>query len=86
MQLKDTVDLMTSDDYKKRFEAEYYQLVIRYNTLKKLVRDWENGKLNFRPGGTLDAYHRQLQAMEKYISILEFRALIEDVDLEDIKY
>lgn len=86
MELKDTIDLMTSDDYKKRFEAEYYQLVIRYNKLKKLVNDWENGKLNFRPSGTLDAYHRQLEAMQKYISILEFRALIEDVDLEDIKY
>ena len=25
MELKDTIDLMTSEDYKDRFKAEYYQ-------------------------------------------------------------
>lgn len=27
--LKSTVDMMISDDYKERFKAEYHQLVIR---------------------------------------------------------
>ena len=35
MELKDTIDLMTSDDYKDRFKAEYYQTKIRYNKLYK---------------------------------------------------
>ena len=30
MELKDTVALMESDDYKDRFKAEYYQTKIRY--------------------------------------------------------
>lgn len=29
MELKDTVELMNSDDYKDRFKAEYYQTKIR---------------------------------------------------------
>lgn len=31
MELKDTIEMMTSDDYKERFKAEYYQTKIRYN-------------------------------------------------------
>ena len=27
MELKDTIDLMTSEDYKDRFKAEYYQMI-----------------------------------------------------------
>ena len=29
MQLKDTIEMMTSEDFKERFKAEYYQLLIR---------------------------------------------------------
>ena len=35
MELKDTIDLMTSEDYKDRFKAEYYQTKIRYDKLHK---------------------------------------------------
>ena len=37
MELKDTVSLMQSADYKERFKAEYYQLVIRYKKLKAML-------------------------------------------------
>ena len=37
MELKDTVDLMLSTDYKERFKAEYYQLKIRTKTKSKRV-------------------------------------------------
>lgn len=30
MELKDTIELMQSSDYKDRFKAEYYQLADRY--------------------------------------------------------
>ena len=33
MKLKDTVEMMNSNDYKERFKAEYYQLVTRYKGL-----------------------------------------------------
>ena len=35
MELKDTIEMMTSNDYKERFKAEYYQAKIRYEKLKK---------------------------------------------------
>lgn len=35
MELKDTIEMMTSEDYKERFKAEYYQTKIRYEKLKK---------------------------------------------------
>ena len=31
MELKDTIELMTSDDYKDRFRAEYWQTKIRFS-------------------------------------------------------
>ena len=35
--LNETIELMTSSDYKDRFKAEYYQLEYRYNKLKKMM-------------------------------------------------
>ena len=41
MELRDTVDMMNSEDYKERFKAEYYQTVIRYGKLKNMLDRWE---------------------------------------------
>lgn len=35
--LKDTVELMNSEDYRERFIAEYKQLVIRCNGLRNML-------------------------------------------------
>lgn len=35
MELKDTIELMTSKDYKERFKAEYLQLKIRVEGLRQ---------------------------------------------------
>ena len=45
--LKDTVELMNSDDYIERFVAEYKQLTIRYKGLKTMLEKWDKGELNF---------------------------------------
>ena len=37
MELKDTVELMTSNEYKERFIAEYCQVKIRYEKLKYML-------------------------------------------------
>ena len=42
--LNDTIDGMVSNDYKERFIAEYQQLVIRYNGLKKMLENWDGNK------------------------------------------
>ena len=37
MQLKDTVEMMNSEDFKERFKAEYYQLLFRLNALTSML-------------------------------------------------
>ena len=49
MELKETVVLMNSEDYKERFKAEYYQEKIRYDKLDEMTVKYEAGTLNFTP-------------------------------------
>lgn len=44
MQLKETVELMESADYKERFKAEYLQTKIRYEKLKAMNNKIEAAK------------------------------------------
>ena len=81
MELKDTVDLMLSKDYKDRFKAEYYQLENRYNGLSKMIVNWDNNELSFTPTCPKATYDLQLRAMKDYLSILEIRAKIEGIEL-----
>ena len=81
MELKDTVEMMLSADYKERFKAEYWQLKIRHDKLKKMVDNWD--ELDFRPTCTYSTYMYQLLAMENYMSLLETRATVEEVELGD---
>ena len=81
MELKDTVSLMQSADYKERFQAEYYQLVVRYKKLKAMLEDWDRGKLKFNPTCPRSTYNIQIAAMVDYIAILEARAVMEGVPL-----
>ena len=79
--LKETVALMTSADYKERFQAEYYQVAIRYAKLNKMVEAWDKGELTFTPTCPRKIYDRQLAAMKDYLCILEERAKLEDVNI-----
>lgn len=79
--LKETVALMTSADYKERFQAEYYQLQTRYEKLKAMTEKLDKGELNFTPTCPREIYDSQLAAMKDYLYILEERAKLEDVDI-----
>ena len=81
MELKDTVDMMLSDDYKERFKAEYYQLKNRYVNLKFMTVRWDNGMLDFKPTCDRSIYDYQLVNMKRYMDILEKRAEIEGIEL-----
>ncbi len=81
MELRDTVEMMNSDDYKERFRAEYYQTVIRYGKLKNMLDRWDTGKLNFSPTCPRSTYNIQMKAMTDYIAILEARAVMEGIEL-----
>lgn len=41
MNLKETVPMMESADYKERFKAEYNQLIIRRNGLSNMLRKYK---------------------------------------------
>lgn len=83
MKLADTVEMMNSADYKERFKAEYAQLIIRYQGLKNLLVKWDNGTLDFEPTCPRSIYTLQIKAMTDYIAVLEARAAIEHIDIED---
>ena len=82
MELKDTVEMMGSSDYKERFRAEYFQLKIRVNGLKNMLDKWDKGELSFTPPCRRTIYDLQLKAMMDYKYILDKRAEIESIDLK----
>lgn len=84
MTLQDTVALMNSADYKERFKAEYYQLENRFKGLKKMLEEWDRGKLKFFPTCPRSTYDIQLNAMADYLAILEARAVMEDIELKEV--
>lgn len=47
--LKDTIQLMISKDYKDRFKAEYYQTKIRLEKLYEMLVRYDAGTLGFTP-------------------------------------
>ena len=81
MQLKETVPMMESEDYKERFKAEYLQLEIRVNGLRNMLKKYKDGTLTFKPSCSYDLLNGQLKAMELYATYLDERAEIEGIDL-----
>lgn len=77
-ELKQTIPMMESADYKERFKAEYYQLTIRLEKLKALVNEWGESI----PNGPRTIYEFQIDAMEQYQGLLEFRAEMENIKLD----
>lgn len=85
MELKETVELMNSKDYKERFIAEYHQVKIRYEKLKNFCNKIEVetmlGKEVTKHDCPLELLREQQKYMGLYLSVLEKRALIENVEL-----
>lgn len=93
MDLKQTTDLMCSKDYKERFIAEYWQTKIRYEKLKHFNNIIEAAyhtqgmeRSIVEPLHDCPQYvlREQQEAMGKYLHILEVRAVIEEIDLEEV--
>lgn len=85
MKLKDTVDLMCSEDYQERMLAEYQQLYLRMVGLRKMLNNYAQNKLNFKPNCSLELLQSQYNAMADYIEILFTRLLIEGIPLDLIE-
>lgn len=79
MELKDTVEMMLSNDFRERFKAEYYQTRIRYEKLKRLLENW--GNFGFSPVCPKRLLEHQLQKMYEYLYDLTVRAEKENIEL-----
>ena len=81
-ELAKTCELMVSPDYKERFKAEYLQLKNRLEGLKRMLKAWDNGTLDFTPTCPRFIYGRQESDMTLYRNVLEERARIEGIELD----
>ena len=85
MELKDTIEQMTSPDYKERFKAEYKQLRLRYEKLNKFLNTctWEiqAGREEPKHDCPLWLLELQLEEMKQYLRILEIRSYFEHIDV-----
>lgn len=81
MELKDTIELMNSGDYKERFKAEYLQAKIRYDKLHKMLIKVEARTLDFQPNCPIELLRLQKKTLGEYLYTLEVRAEIEQIEL-----
>ncbi len=96
MELKDTIELMCSDDYKERFVAEYRQLKIRYEKLKNFCNkieayeslNWRDEKKDTtvkepKHDCPFELLRTQQRQMGELLHTLEVRAVIENINLDE---
>ena len=81
LQLKDTIEMMNSEDFKERFMAEYYQLLIRLDSLTAMIIKWKNNMLDFEPKCSKETLENQVIFMKGYLDILLLRSKIEEIEL-----
>lgn len=67
--------------YQVRFMKEYDDLTMRYMKLNNILKQYENGTLDFEIKCPIELLKEQSDAMWKYIEILWARAEYENVDL-----
>lgn len=85
MNLTDTITFMTSDNYKDRFYAEYWQTKIRYEKLQKMIDKYSTGKLDFTPSCSIALLEHQASIMKQYLYDLEVRAKKENIVLDALE-
>lgn len=81
MELKDTVELMLSEDWKDRFVAEYLQTKIRYEKLHRMIIKREAGRQEFNTPIPLESWKTQANLMGRYLYELEKQAAIHGIEL-----
>ena len=87
MKLNETVKLMNSADYRDRFKAEYFQLKIRMEKLRKLLMRIETDEEKHISTVNHDCPTRvlysQYEKMDDYLATLEQRAIYENINLDE---
>lgn len=90
MELEKTVDFMLSPAYKDRLKAECWQTRIRYEKLKRRNTEWEAYRLTngmqaveAESKTPMEVLQQQERVMGEYLHLLELRAVLEGVELEE---
>lgn len=68
-------------DWQQRFVLEYKALLEKTTKLGNMLDNWDN--LNFTPKCSKSLLSAQYNTMKAYLSILEERAVIEDINLKE---
>lgn len=63
-------------DYKERMKVEYQKL-------HKMINKYKAGKLDFTPSCPIELLEEQKGHMGRYLNVLEIRAEIEGINLEE---
>ena len=84
MKIQDTIKMMTSEDFKERFRAEYFQLVNRIEKFSITLDGYRKNTLKFIPKCTLKLLDGQMNTMIMYRTHLEESAKIEGISLEEV--
>ena len=72
MELKETIDLMLSEDRKERLKAEYWQTKIRLEKLNAYISKLNAGE-EAEVDDSVDVLQAQSSAMQEYLYFLEIR-------------
>ena len=86
MELKDTVKLMLSDDWRDRMLAEWLQVKIRYKRLIDAINMADQGKGKYRSEAGRAVLKSQREMMANYMTILEWRMEDAGIEFEAYKY
>ncbi len=81
IELKDSIEMMQSSDYKERFKAEALQVALRLDKLEGMLEKMEAGTLDFEPNCPYWLLNMQREAMSIYLEALVQRAEIEGIEL-----
>jgi hypothetical protein len=84
--LKDCFPYLTSEDYKDRFIGELIELGLRIHRLETMIRMYRSGDLDFTPNCSLGILELQLTQMRGYKTIMEKRAIVENIELPEVTY
>lgn len=82
MELKDTVNLMLSDDWRDRLKAEHLQLKIRFERLIGAINMADQGKGKYRSEEGRAILKSQRDSMANYMMILEWRMKDAGIEFE----
>lgn len=74
--------LRNYQDYKDRFRSEYFDLFVRYEKLRRLLEDYKDNKLTFKPVCSYETLYIQSYIMREYLICLVARAEIEEINVD----